>query len=206
MGLATGDCVLVTFRSVLFGQRMLMTLRYVVTVPSVGNSITQDLTDIADAFANAATATLPLNKLLPCQADQVVYDSVRAQRIYPARTVYVYSTLASFGTHPDACTTANISVSCTKRSLFPGRHGLGRVQIPGVPATQYNNGLVEAGYRTLCIAFNNTLVGEKTIAAAGLKVWACVSANINSLDTKVSSMEVQDTLRTMHRRTVRVGE
>lgn len=206
MGLATGDVVLVSLRGTLFGQRTMNVLRYVVTVPSTGASITQDLTDIADAFANTATATLPLNKLLPMQGASQTYDTVRAQRVYPARTVYAYSSVAATGTNASDCKTPNIAVSLTKRTLLAGRHGIGRMQIPAVPDAEITAGIVSNALITLGVDLGNQLIGEKVIGSNGLKIWACTAANVSALDSKVSSTQVQDTVRTMHRRTVRVGE
>jgi len=205
MGLATNDVVQVTFFGTLFSQRIMTVLNYVVTQPAVGTSIAQDLDDIVTTFGNPATATLPLNKLLACQGPEVVQDYVRAQQIYTARSVYDQLAIASPGTHADSTKTANVAASVTKKSLLAGRHGIGRVQVAGVPDSQLVAGKLNGAYLTLLQTFGDTLIGEKTMAGGALKLKCVITRASGAVASAVSQTVPQDTVRTMHRRTVGLG-
>lgn len=211
MALALNDIIEVSFRGTLFGQRILNTLHYVVSV-AVGSGTTEDqLLHLASDIQGGLGSVPGLKShFLDCIAIQYTLDTIRAQRVYPARTVFQEVTSGDVGQYVVAdCKTPNIAASIFKRTATPGRMGVGRMQMAGVPDDGFSSGLINPG----------TIGVPLAIWAADMKLNFTTSAPVQTYGpclynptgaglrfSLITSTGVEDTLRTMHRRTLRVGE
>lgn len=204
MGLATGSVVTITYNSTLFDQRLMTVLRAVITVPDPATSVQQDLSALATYFADPAVGK-PCDLMQACQVEDVEYQNVRTQQIYPARSTFWNEVLTTTGQIDDDAGTANVAASITKRSLLPGRKGIGRIQLGGIPTSAYTDGFVSAGQLTKLNAFGTSLLGSIIPLGTVMRAKLCTSADGTALDSTVFSTEAQNTLRTMHRRTVGLG-
>lgn len=205
MGLATGDVVLVTYWANVNAQTVLQTLRHVVTVSDTTTSVQQDLASFAAWFTDPAVGPKPLNKLLLCQSQDLDYNRLTAQRVYPARTTFWNEPFTATGGDMSSCDAQNIAASLTKRSLFPGRKGVGRIQIGGLGQDAYLAGELTNAFQTLANAYGASLLGSIPFPGTTMRARLCTNGGINALDSVVFSCDVQETLRTMRRRTVGLG-
>lgn len=203
-GLQQGDVCLLTYRGTLFGQRVMTVLRFYVTTASARDTVIEDLADVAEFYqdtANELTAAY-----LEALTGQVTVAEVRAQRIYPTRSIYMSKVIDEVGVNPGTAETANICGVLTKRSALAGRHGVGSVHFPGLSATDCVDGTITGGYQTKMGLFGAALIGTKTIVGSGLAFRFCTGAGTYGPLSQIIETVPQDTCRVMRRRTLRIGE
>jgi len=208
MALAQFDVIQVSIRSTLFDQRILNILHYIVNVAHTGSTGDQ-LKDIATSIANDTGSQPIISTLIALFSPELLIDDVRAQRVYPARTIYYQTDVSQAGTNIAGCKTSNVAMSLTKRSETPGRKGIGRIQLAGI-----GDGYMVAGKWDLggigaeVLAVRNALVGSYTTAATPITLVPVIFNPTGAPDhySVVTNVDFEDTVRTMHRRTVRLGE
>jgi len=87
--------------------------------------------------------------------------------------------------------------------------GIGRVQLAGIPTAAYSNGALTDAYRTGVLSnFSNDMILSATEPARAVTYVPCIynpTAPTDKFSVLVSATP-QSSLRTMHRRTLRVGE
>jgi len=208
MAVAVDDIIQISIRGGLFSQRILTVLHYRITVAGSG-STDDNIQNIATDFAGGATAQQVMDNYMAAVAAQLVITEVRAQRVYPVRTVYKPVAVSRSGSQANDCTLSDIAMSIAKRTNRPGRHGIGRWQVAGLPFDAYVAGQLTDAYRT---------GAGSDLAQAMLVPWTTVTGTAISLTPTLYNPDVtphfsdlvsaspEDTVRTMHRRTVRVGE
>lgn len=206
MPLNVNDVVRVVYAQELFSQRLYTVLNYRVDVPAApGTTEAEEMAALADRMADQALA--PLVNWLPVVGDELLFSHVRAQKVAPVRGVYQQALIVAEGSHVDPCTTANVAASITKRTLTPGRTGVGRVQLGGIPQTAYTEGTLDPAYLSLLEDFKDDLINFVSVPANGSAYRLCVwNGQIATEDIDVFELTVQHEVRTMHRRTVRLGE
>lgn len=206
MAVAVGNVARVTYWQRLFGQRILSVFHMRCTVaPAAGTTSAQAMINLATRMGN--TGMTPLVDWIPLVTGDVNFDEVRAQLVFPAREVYQKDAIGTTGTGTGNPNTANIAVSIEKRSLHPGRKGVGRWQIAGTAANLIVGGMVDATYLTALQGLGNDLIGDVSVVADSSKWRFCLfgGAAVTS-DDDIFDVQAKDTARTMHRRTLRVGE
>jgi len=206
MALAADDVLLLTFNGTLFGQRIMTVLRMVVLVPDIGQDTKDQLEKILTFFNDPLGAGKPFNELLDCQTDEVKYQDARIQRIYPSRTVYYSQVCTGIGTAAGNAASANIAAVVRKRSDKVGRTGIGSVHVAGIAEVSMTNGLLEPGLMTELGEFGESLEGTYAMPASVLQVAFVTSNGLNAWETKVTETTVDDRVKTMRRRTLRIGE
>jgi len=208
MALAIDDILEISFRGTLFGQRILNILHYVVNVTGAGNTIDQ-LDEIATDFGTNGISTPIIGAWSAAVTAAYNLDEIRVQRIYPTRTIYMRNLPDQGGTYAGTCPSANIAVSIQKRGTVVGRTSNGRVQIAGIPREGMQNGEIDVGgYGPLIGTLRDKLAANQTTSVTPLTIIPCIF-NPNAANPKyqiIQSWLVQLTLRTMHRRTLLVGE
>lgn len=208
MALALDDVVSLSIWGTLFGQRIITVLHYAVSVVSAGST-----EDQLKQFANdwvSGTGSVPgsLDHMLEAQGIEYTCDYVRAQRVSPTRTIFMQWNSNDVGTHADPCTTANIAISLQKRTATPGRKGVGRVQLAGIPQTGYADGSVNPVYEVAKLLPWCTDLMSSFTTSAGPVTFVPVLYNPTNPTPHYSPLiQVlpESTVRTMHRRTLRVG-
>lgn len=209
MALLTNDVISVTLRGDLFGQTILTVLHYVVAVPVSGGTVFGDLADLAHTIGAALDAGTLKTFYLAAAGPQYTLQRVRAQRVAPTRSVYVDDVVGEVGTHADACKTVNIAASLLKRTGTPGRMGIGRVQFAPVPATKLVAGDIDSGYVGGELDdLAGALALNITTSARQFTVSPCIynPTAATPFFSIITSWVVQSAARTMHRRTLRLGE
>jgi len=208
MAVAVNDIFQVTLRGDLLSQEILSVLHYRVNILGTASTEATFLADLADTL-NASGAGCPLvDKYIAAAGNNYTLQAVRAQRVYPARTVYVEAVSGTPGGQAGACLTANNAASIFKRTNTPGRMGVGRLQYGLVPGLKYTGGTIENVYKTgplLDVASAVIFTFVTTLFTTEMR--PCLY-NPNAVGPKFSDLfvtGVEDTARTMHRRTLRVG-
>jgi len=208
MALAINDVIEVSFRGTLFGQRILNILHYAVTVVNAMPTLDQ-LQLIADELNTGAISAPLIPTWMDAVAPQYNLDEIRVQRVYPTRTIYQRSLPDTPGVYAGTCLTANIAVSIQKRGVTSGRQGNGRMQLAGIPREGMDGGSIDVGgYGPLLSAFRNQLLQNESTSGGEVTLQPCIFNPTGPAPHYqfIASWLVQTTLRTMHRRTLLVGE
>lgn len=208
MALQVGDILLVQCVGQLHDQTIINTAHYVVGVASSTGSTNDQVYHLANVLGNGLGGNKFKENLLKAACPQYILEKVTAQRIYPTRTYAAEYPVGEPGLLELECTLSNIAVSISRRSDSATRDGQGRWQFAGVPASKYDSGMVQLGYRTGELAtFANELMlpVQGTLYAVNWRPCLYTPKNLPDRYRVISSVIVQDTVRTMHRRTVRVG-
>lgn len=209
MALALHDIVEVSFRGTLFGQRILNILHYVVNVTASGTTEAQLLRLAQDLVQGTGNPAGLETHWLDCFGVEYTLDEIRAQRVYPDRTIYQKFAANDVGTHASPMVSSNQATSLEKRTLTVGRKGIGRIQVVGPPQGEFANGVVGAVYLAGPIATLITDLKSSYTTSVGPVTYVPCLYNPTGAPDKYSvlfDIVPQDTLRTMHRRTVRLGE
>lgn len=209
MALAVNDVVQVTFVGSLFDQRILNVMHYAVTIAAGTTSVEGQLALIADAFAASLGGPDIKDKLLDATCPEYTLLRVRAQRVSPTRSVYRETLVGDIGLLTDTCTASNIAASITKRSNTPGRRGIGRWQLAGMGQSEYASGTLTPTYKTTFLTpLANQFVVTYIDPTDGFNMVPCIynPTGTSPFFSRVTAASVQDEVRTMHRRTVRLGE
>lgn len=203
---AVSDVFRVVYFQTLFEQRVLTVLHMVCTGAPTGS--TEYITAADNLAIRMADETkFPLDTWRAVVCAQLSFDQVRVQRVHPTREVYMEQNIGVVGTHAGTCTTANVAMSVEKRSLRVGRKGIGRIQMAGVPSEEIVDGRFDLAYVGAVHDVWNNLPDEITNVLDGSK-WRFVlwGGDSPTVDDWIFDVNTFDTVRTMHRRTLRVGE
>lgn len=145
--------------------------------------------------------------LAACSQDYTLF-ATRAQFIYPTRYAYVEIPTTDPGTIASPCAAQNVAGVITKRTQFAGRKQVGAVHMPGVPNNGYAAGSITGTQKT---HYENVadqmLLNPNPTGTAGLYrpiIWHRNTTPLPTFDVW-SIYTVQDTLRTMRRRNLRIG-
>jgi len=206
MGLAVGDIVAITYGATADAQQIRYNLHYKVTTAGSSTTPELDLQAFADNMAGGANALLVA--LRDVHADtQFNFDFCSAQRVWPTRTIRLVKLFSQSGTVPVPPFPPNLSVVISKRTLTPGRMGLGSLHLSGVPQSFITAGEVDAGH----VPDYNPLISELSAARTISAVTMSVEPGLfnpsfpPTFFSRLFDCQLQITSRVMRRRTLRVG-
>lgn len=184
----------------------------------VGNSVGFTLEELMDAFhtsqGGVANGTW-IGEMKACCSNNTVFFRRDTQLIWPTRYRTRTQELNETGTVGSAASAQNVAGVLTKRGALGKRSNVGSYHVGGVPATEYTNGLLSANqidrYESLITNYldefqsdNLTTVEYDPVILN--KILNPVTEKYEIIGaTQVQQWLVQDTLRTMRRRTLRLG-
>lgn len=206
MAIQVNDVVRVTYWQRLFQQRVLtvLHLRCITAPPPLEPEFTV-LTNLAQTLANMNDPLIAAWR--PLVTADLLFDQVRCQKVFPTRTIYGQSAMLYTGTNAGTSQTANVAISIEKRSSVAGRTGIGRIQMAGVPAESMASGSFTPLYTTQVQTAWQELLETVTSPIDGAVYRTCLwGAGQVGASADLIDIQAKDTVRTMHRRTVRVGE
>jgi len=206
--IVVGDILQISFVQTLYQQRVLNVVHArVEQLGSITNyqEYAQSLAaDLVEEFG----ATGIFNAWRQLVLGNLVFDAVRVQVVYPVRQPYYQDvTLWSGAVVNTNMATANVALSVTKRSETAGRMGVGHMQLAGLDPTRIDQGRWDA-----------TLLGEVqqafewlTLPYEGTESESTIRFIIRGNGQpaayhRITDIIPQPTVRTMHRRTVGLGE
>lgn len=204
MAIAVNDVVRAVYWQRLFGQRLYTVLHLrCVTAPPGTNEFIQ-CGNLALLLKNNAYPLVAAWR--PLVGPSLLFDSVRVQKVWTTRGVYAEEAMGVTGTNANDASTANIAVSIEKRTLRPGRRGIGSVHVGGVPALKITGGEVDAAYLTSMQTCWENLLPLQTDVTGGVWSYCLFGGQTVSSTDDIMAVQAKTAARTMHRRTLRVGE
>lgn len=208
MAVAVNDLFRVDLMGFCFNQRIILTHSYALsTVTGVHTESAASLA-LGGALIVGGTADLvsPYAALLP---PQYTFDRIRVQKVAPVRFRYENTVIVGTGTHAANTEATNQAAALEFHTALAGRDQVGVKHIGPIPqdVTVQDSGELTAAYKTLLqtLATNMKLSPS---ALGGNLVWTPVIAHKTPVGsfTIITNNLVQETIRVMRRRTVRVGE
>jgi len=202
------DTLKVTVRMRLHSQRLLMVLYvrpFTIVVPEYDDAAQV----LADSLATAIENAEWWDGIIAQQSDELTYETVVVQRVALDREVQKFGIITGVtGAMSDESMPPNVAMSVTKRTNVPDRHGVGRVQIPGFPENQTSFGLWQG---TLVSAIQAAVEASLLVPFVDQNnnEWAWTLFDISGVfdvHPDILTIEAHNTVRTMHRRTVGLGE
>lgn len=212
MAAAIGDIMQLSYRGTVAGQRIIMTRFYRCTAPSdPGNTYQDDMQGVIIEATKVAAGSIS-QTYLACLPSSYTLNEVRAQIVKPVRyvTVGVFQT-AKVGTNTGSGNVTNLAGVITFRTGLAGRKQVSNVHIGPVPSDAPSAGVLEAAYRLVLDNLKGALLNILTPSGFDVGSWTpCiwhrkVPGPAISYDY-IQSGVVQQTARTMSRRTVGRGE
>lgn len=204
---AIGDVFLVTFDGRLSNQRILNTFHYeVITSPDVPTDRWDSYDEI---YAQVASPGALAEKFLAFTASNYELKYIQIQCVAPVRKIFRRYTMNTPGTRAGNAPAPNLALSIERRGDSATRRGVGRLQVPGLLATDIVNGLIQAPAFILASAIKDQLllavpVGGTTGFADPTLYGITPGGSYHK--TLIIGADVKDTVRTMSRRTVGRGE
>ena len=133
------------------------------------------------------------------------FDAVTAQRVYPVRTIRMQKLNSFAGGIMNDGTPPNVAAVITKRTLTPGRQGLGSLHLTAVVFTNITDGEISnlITYQTVATELISARV--VTAVAMGIEPGLFNPTGPPTFFSRLFDAIAQKTTRTMRRRTVRVG-
>lgn len=207
MPLTVGDVVQLSFSGRVFNQRVLFTHNFRVSETQSSAPSWEILQDIAEFFENDDN---PLkSKYLACLPPQYVMNDVRAQVLYPLRLPYESVPTGSPGTQTNATEVSNLAACFTLYSALTGRKQIAVSHVGPISPTYANDGVWNSDVLTPLIDLADECTNTYAITAAQTTLVPVIlhkGANQNPRTNDVVGFRIQNTVRTMRRRTVGRGE
>ena len=207
MSLNLNDIVRVDYRGTCYGQRIILTTSYRVSVAfTAGGTISSDLGLILSTLGPGGVNDIPI-VYLPCLQNAYTLDEMRAQVIAPVRSAYrsILFVADNAGTG-GAGTVANDSAAITLRGPLSGRQNVATKHIGPVPDSVSANGLLTNAYKA---ALQNLINGLGTlvtpVANPGRLRSVITPANATSF-VEWTDARIGNQSRVQRRRTVGLGE
>lgn len=204
---AVGDIIQLTFRGTLNSQRILSTFAYRIADLGTGAVLRWDFYDQMHTAIN--TATKMKDKFLACIASNYTLESSRYQYVIPLRRIFRDFGELSPGARAGNAVAPNLAASIERRSDVVGREGIGRLQMPGMLAADIVAGYLSGTYATLAGALATEMEQSLIVGPNSIIADPCLFGfNISGTPhwSNIIGANVQGTARTMHRRTVGLGE
>jgi len=207
MGLGGTDVVLITHYGEQFGQRIMNVFPLVVEGPTSPNPVPFDLAALLNEWqGGGAGANDRVTPWLTMFGNDYTLDFVRAQQIWPERSVLVDGADGQVGTHASNADSANVAAVVTKRTLRSGRRFVSTTHIGGIPHTACVGGTITPTYKGIVDAWALTMLTPVVDLGAGLTYkWCIFHKSFTPKVDDITSRLVMDQVRVMRRRTVGLG-
>ena len=205
--LTVGDVVYVGLEGRMYGQRILNTFYYrckEVTDAATRWGAYQDL-------VNAFTVAGGLEELfLNCLSQDYALEFMRLQYVSPLRRIYRRFPRNVNGALLGDTETANLCMSIERRTDAVGRHGVGRLQLPGLPNNTTAAGMILPGHLATVNLLAIFMQFDVLAGATFGQTWEPVLFSASQVGPDVVGPIVDafphPQVRTMSRRTVGRGE
>jgi hypothetical protein len=208
MALKANDILLMTCKGALHGQVIINTSHYTILNDAPSGPTGAQVLHLANIIGAGLGGNNFKRDLLAAAAEQYSLIEVWAQKIWPTREHTEKYDVGDSGTNPDVCNTTNVACSISRRSDSATRDGQGRWQFAGVPDNALAQGNISTVWRSGKLdAFAQQLKTNVTGTTFPITyVPVLYTPRVEPFHYRlITSVVMQDTIRTMHRRTVQVG-
>lgn len=207
MAVGVNSIMELTFMGTVNSQKVLTILHFACTNQPTQNDAIVVQDDFLQEVIGGGGSPMEVH-YTGCCGSNYLLNSLRAQIVSPTRYRPSYLTRNLSGTRTGACTAQNVSGVITKQTDLSGRKQVGSVHIPGISASDYTSGKMTSGWLSDAVLFGNDLL-QNVIENGGQGVWAPCLYHVGQQGqnawNRLTAYLVQDTLRTMRRRTVGLG-
>jgi len=209
MAMAIGDIIEFSILWEYFSDKYMNVLHFrKTTAQTVPTDVPTELDQINTKFLAGGAGSL-FTSVRAVVAQNVTMGFVRSQQIWPLRSVAEQANVGVPGAVGNDTATGNIAATITKRTQNAGRKMVGSFHTPGLPDGTYINGVIQrpSAFYTALLDLGDAL--EANIVTTQGGVYEPVLFHRNDQPptaTRLFSTIVQDTVRTMRRRTVGVGQ
>lgn len=201
--LAVGDIVQATIHSSAADQILLNVLHYRVTT-AIGDTYVNQMEAIAEAIGNAVGSIGA--QMVGMMSQDATLRGVDTQRVASTRSPFFRLTVDAPGIVNTPCPSPNVALSVTKRCVNSGRGFNGRFQLGGIPEGVASNGRFEAAYMTDAQTLATRLAAKLDVGIVNEALEPVIWRGPGHLAFRdIMQWIPQDTVRTMHRRTVGLG-
>jgi hypothetical protein len=202
-----GNILRVSIFQILNSQRLLTVLHFRVSVAPGSGTYMSQMKEVSDLVAGNIEGELgQLGGWSALVSQQLRFDKVRCQRVFGTRDIYMETLMNKTGNNIEDAVAPNLACSIEKRTTTFGPSGIGRVQMGGIPKTVTSNGVLDSTWRILVKDVWDDLTTEWALGGTFKIRPVIVPAEGPMLPNDIVDVVVQDTIRTMHRRTLRLGE
>lgn len=168
--------------------------------PTIG-TVCQDLIDTLQV-ANSFIA-----KYLDCMPGNYTMTEVWCQKVSGIRYAKVTEVVNQAGTSGEPADTANVAQTLTRRSVNASRRGVSNMHLLSPTSNQWiEEGQLTAQAKTALQAFADKGILEYTLPGPGPIMQPVTQYGLGSTEySLLQGNDIQETVRIMRRRTVRVG-
>lgn len=206
MGLAAGDIISITYESSYDAQQIRYVLHYKTTTSGTSANPESDLLAIATNFVDPVNNSL-IAAIQAAAVDQFFFEACTAQRVYPARTIGMRVTTSFPGAVVGTGLPANSAVVITKRTLTPGRAGIGSLHLSGVSTSWVQASEVAVANLPSFDTIGNEMLSSRTVTAVSVSMEPGLFNPTfpPNFFSRLFDCPAKTSIRVMRRRTVRVG-
>lgn len=208
MPLAVNDIIGITYRSSWQEQRILLTLTYKITGTDSTQSVATDLAAISMWFTEG-DANKVLQPYLSCLAQDVLVESVRAQKISGVRSVYKETAINTGGLVGFDAVTGNVAFPITLKTDLAGRNQVANKHIGPLPSNFIDSGKLNVAANPNIVNLETELL-DSVVVVPGvgetITLFPVIFHKSNQTSDFITSAQHGDRIGTMRRRTLRVGE
>ena len=200
------DLIEVSFRGHCEQQTILNIFHYrVVSSSSVSSDVADNFT-LAAYLAGQTAEGQVLKEYLDLLPTNYTLDKVRVQKILTTRSQYAEATSGVLGFWPALSNNTNLAAVLTKQGSTGTRRAIGSIHIGPISETAQDRGRVNAAYKTDLESFGTVWRTPFTVPANNINYRLVIyNPNVIPYYQDVSALVIQDTVRTMRRRTVGLG-
>jgi len=198
-----GEKYLLTFVGSLLNQRTMTQMVYRVKTYHAGDTIG----DICNQLISGVKIiNLLMDKYLACMPGNYTLVAIWAQQIALSRYAKVTSVEAEAGTAGQPANTANVAAVVTRRAVEAGRFAVSNLHLPAPTTDSWiEDGMLTADAKTALTAFGVESVNNITLSGGSVLEPVIFRGPERTAGIVLGQSEVQDTVRVMRRRTVRIG-
>jgi len=165
--------------------------------------------------SNTTTNAL-LNNMAAAQSNQVNYDSVSVQIVFPDRFLKFSTDIPKTGALVGGCEAQNVAGVITKQTAFAGRDAVGSLHLGGLPSSTFNAGLITTAQKTRLTVIGTSMLADINDTSNAI-LWTPILLNKEPIPdtdpvrfrikggTLLYTILVQPEIRVMRRRTVGLG-
>jgi len=203
-GLNAGDVLQVTIRGAVLDQEVMTNLTYVVNTASTAGTYLTAMAAWMNDWLNSATG--PQLSYLAAVAQNYTCIDIRGQRVWPTRDIALFKLDGRPGTRPTDAEAANLAGVITRHGPFGTRHDVTNLHLPAIADGDFIGGKLTAQQITRMGTLGTKLLNQITVPGEALTLDPVVTSRANLAAYRaLIAFAVQDTVRVMRRRTLRIG-
>jgi hypothetical protein len=196
------------------GQQCWNVLHYDVVGATVGIDIPDMLDGLLDNLCAVGNGSLT-TELRKVMSEQVSLERVFVQPVWPTRYASAHRLVGLTGNRAGDCEAQNVAAVILKRGELGARSSQGRIHIGGLSEEDLENGKLTGGYKSAMDLFITNFLSStwQDNVSPAFYVPCILNKTFDvesgkwfiSGSTLITGFESMDTIRTMRRRTFRIG-